>query len=86
MGDDDLKFKHSFSCIVSDPSKSGKTSFSVRLLQNLDSLCTETNSVAALSGVTVRRLPFRKVSSCPLTPNITKVYRITLVLVVNRAS
>jgi len=36
MGDDDLKFKHPFSCLVSGPSKSGKTSFCIRLLQNLD--------------------------------------------------
>jgi len=41
MSDDDLKYKHSFSCIVSGPSGSGKTSFCIRLLENLDSLCNE---------------------------------------------
>jgi hypothetical protein len=38
---DDLKFRHLFSCLVSGPSGPGKTSFCIRLLQNLDSLCTE---------------------------------------------
>jgi len=41
MSDDDLKFKHPFSCIVSGPSVSGKTSFFLRLLQNFDAFCTE---------------------------------------------
>jgi len=41
MGDVDLKFKHSFPCILSGPSKSDKTSFCLRLLQKLESLCTE---------------------------------------------
>jgi len=41
MADDDLKFRHPFSCIVSGPSKSGKTSFCIRLLQYLVALCTE---------------------------------------------
>jgi hypothetical protein len=38
---DVLKFRHPFSCLVSGPSGSRKTSFCIRLLQNLDSLCTE---------------------------------------------
>jgi ABC-type dipeptide/oligopeptide/nickel transport system ATPase subunit len=42
MGDD-LKFKHPFTCIISGPTGSGKTSFCVKFLLNLDSLCTETN-------------------------------------------
>jgi len=37
-----LKFKHPFTCIVADPTSSGKTSFCIKLLQHLDSLCTET--------------------------------------------
>ena len=41
MSDDDLKFKHAFSCIVSGPGGSGITSFCIRLLQNLDSVCTD---------------------------------------------
>jgi len=40
---DNLKFKHPFSCIVSGPSGSGKSSFCIRFLQNLDALCTERN-------------------------------------------
>jgi len=41
MSDDDLKYKHPFSCNVSGPSGSGKTSFCIRLLRKLDSMCTE---------------------------------------------
>jgi hypothetical protein len=37
----DLRFKHSFSCFISVPSGSGKSSFCIRFLQNLDTLCTE---------------------------------------------
>jgi len=37
----DLKFRHSFSCIVSGPSGSGKSSLCIRFLQNLDYLITE---------------------------------------------
>jgi len=40
---DDIRFKHPFSCILSGPSGSGKSSFNLRLLQHLDSLCTELN-------------------------------------------
>jgi len=39
--DDDLKFKHPFSCIVSGTSGSGKMSFVRRFLLNLRHLCTE---------------------------------------------
>jgi len=38
---DDLKFRHPFTCILSDPSGSGKSSFCIRFLQNLDALCTK---------------------------------------------
>jgi len=37
----DLRFKHPFTCIISGPTGSGKSSFCLRFLQNLDSLCTE---------------------------------------------
>jgi len=40
---DDIRFKHPFTCIVSGPSGSGKSSFTLRFVQHLDSLCTETN-------------------------------------------
>ena len=40
---DDIRFKHPFTCIVSGPSGSGKSSFTLRLVQHLDSLCTEPN-------------------------------------------
>jgi len=40
---DDIRFKHPFTCIVSGSSGSGKSSVTLRLLQHLDSLCTEPN-------------------------------------------
>ena len=38
---DDLMFKTPRTCIISGPSGSGKLSFFISLLQNLDSLCTD---------------------------------------------
>ena len=38
---DDLKFKAPFTSIISGPSGSGKSSFCIRFLQNLHTLCTE---------------------------------------------
>jgi len=39
--DNDLKFKHPFTTIISGPTWSGKSTFCIRLLQNLKWLCTE---------------------------------------------
>ena len=39
---EDLRFKHSFACSISGSSGSGKSSFCMKLLQNLESLSTET--------------------------------------------
>jgi len=36
-----LKFKHPFTYIVAGPTGSGKTSFYIKQLRNLDTLCTE---------------------------------------------
>jgi len=36
-----LKFKYPFTCIVAGPTSSGKTSLCIKLLRNLDTLCTE---------------------------------------------
>ena len=38
---EDLKFKAPFTCIISEPSGSGKSSFCIRFLQNHETLCTE---------------------------------------------
>ena len=38
---DELKFKHSFTCIIIGTGGTGKSSFCVRFLQNLDALCSE---------------------------------------------
>lgn len=40
MGDA-IRLKHPFTCIISGPTGSGKTSFCVKFLENLDTLCTE---------------------------------------------
>jgi predicted NACHT family NTPase len=40
---EDLKFKHPFTSIVAGATGSGKTSFTLRFLQNLAALCTERN-------------------------------------------
>jgi hypothetical protein len=37
----DVRFKHPFICIIAGPAESGKSTFCVRFLQNLNSLCTE---------------------------------------------
>ena len=34
------RFQQPFTCIVSGPTGAGKTSFCMKLLQNIDSLCT----------------------------------------------
>ena len=47
----DLKFKLPFTCIKSGPTESDKSSFTLRLLQHLDSLCTEPNFSGGISGV-----------------------------------
>ena len=39
---EDLRFKHPFTCIISGPSGSGKSSLCIKQLQNLESLSTET--------------------------------------------
>ena len=36
-----LKFKHPVTCIIAGPSNSGKSTFCITFLQNLDTLCTE---------------------------------------------
>ena len=38
---ENISFNHPFTCIVSGPTRSGKTSFCIKLLQNFDSLCRE---------------------------------------------
>jgi ABC-type phosphate transport system ATPase subunit len=39
----DLRIKHPFTCFVSGPTGSGKSSFYIKVLQNLDTLFTEQN-------------------------------------------
>jgi len=37
----DIRFKHPFTCIIGGPTGSGNSTFCIRFLQNLDTLCTE---------------------------------------------
>ena len=39
----DVRFKHPFTCIIAGPTVSGKSTFCVRFLQNLRTLCSESN-------------------------------------------
>jgi ABC-type lipoprotein export system ATPase subunit len=39
----DLRFKHPFTCILSGSTGSNKSTFCIKLLQNLDTPCTEQN-------------------------------------------
>jgi len=45
---DDIRFNHPFTYIVSGPSGSGKSSFTLRFVQHLDSLCTEPNFIGEI--------------------------------------
>ena len=46
--DVDLRFKHPFTSIVSGPTGSGKSSFCVKFLKNLDTQCTESTFSAGI--------------------------------------
>jgi ABC-type phosphate transport system ATPase subunit len=37
----DIRFKHPFTCIIGGPTGSGRSTFCIRFLENLDTLCTE---------------------------------------------
>ena len=39
--DIDLRLKHPFTCLLSGPTGSGKSTFCVKFLKNLDTQCTE---------------------------------------------
>ena len=39
----DVRFKNPFTCIIAGPTRSGKSTFCVRFLQNLRTLCSESN-------------------------------------------
>ena len=54
---EDLGFKHPFTCIISGPSGSGKSSFWIKLLQNLKSLSNETRFDGGILGATETQTP-----------------------------
>jgi len=85
----DIRFKHPFLCIVSGPSGSGKSSFTLRLVQHLDSLCTEPN----FSGGIIRcyseksAVPREKLASLIRTSVFTRAFpRISVTSTVNLVS
>jgi ABC-type dipeptide/oligopeptide/nickel transport system ATPase subunit len=69
MGDD-LKFKHPFTCILSGPTGSGKTSFCIKILQNLDSLSTEINFNGGISWCYTERTAVPSQQLASLKTNI----------------
>jgi ABC-type polar amino acid transport system ATPase subunit len=44
----DIRFEHLFTCIIGGPTGPGKSTFCIRFLQNLDTLCTEPNFPAGI--------------------------------------
>ena len=58
-----LKFKHPFTCIISGPSQCGKSTFCVKLINNLKRLCTEPNFSSILWC-------FSESSAVPQLPNV----------------
>ena len=59
--DDDLRFKHPLTYIISGPTGSGKLSFCIRLLQIIKSLYTEHNIDGGIVWCYVReqRFPYK---------------------------
>ena len=55
--DDELRFKHHISCLVSGPSGSGKSSYCIRFLRNLLALCTECTFSGGIIWCYVRVAP-----------------------------
>jgi GTPase SAR1 family protein len=69
----DLKFKLPFACIIAGLNASGKSSFCIKLLQNLESLCTvprfeggiqwcygKKNAIPSLQSVCGKRILFHE--------------------------
>jgi DNA replication protein DnaC len=59
--DVDLKFKHPFTSIISGPTGSGKTTFCVKFLENLDNQCAETEFSGGISCYSEKTaVPFKE--------------------------
>jgi ABC-type lipoprotein export system ATPase subunit len=78
--DDDLKFKHPFTSIISGPTGSGKSTFCIRLLQNRKLLCTEQefNGGTFWCFCEKAAVPDRELSELKAPFVYTKAYRKTL--------
>jgi ABC-type phosphate transport system ATPase subunit len=79
-----MRFKPPFTCIIGGPTGSGKSTFCIRFLQNLDTLCTEPDFPGGIfwcyseqSAVPRQQLTAlkKKVDSILKTP---KVYRVSV--------
>jgi pantothenate kinase-related protein Tda10 len=62
---DDVKYKHPFISIVAGPTGSGKTSFTLRFLHNLATLCTELNFAGAILWCYSEKSAFLRESWAP---------------------
>ena len=68
--DDDLKYKHPFTSIISELTGSAKSSFCIRFLQNLELLCTEQNFDGGIIWCYCERTSVPKEQLVVLTINI----------------
>ena len=66
-----LKFKYTFTCIVADPTSSGKTSFCKKLLRILDTQCTEWRIRGAIIWCYSEETPVHRQQLDKLGLNIT---------------
>ena len=83
----DLKFKAPFTCIISGTSGFGKSSFCIRFLHHLDSLCTESRFAGGINWcyserAAVPRLP----SNVRYHEGVTEILTTTTLKVADRAS
>jgi len=71
------KFKHPFTCILSGPSGSGKSSFCIWFLHNFDTLSTERDFDGGVIWCYSRRQLFLQLQYCRRTFFLTRVSRQT---------
>ena len=66
-----MKCKHPFTCIFAGPTGSGKTSFVIKLFQNLKSLCSESRFVGGIIWCYIEETAVPKEQLGKLQLNIT---------------
>jgi len=83
---DNIRFKHPFTCIVSGPSGSDKSSFTLRLLQHLDSLCTEPDFSGGIIWCYSKKSAFPREKLASLHKNVSFHEQFSATSTVNRVS